>query len=130
MTTTGHSTAGRTVATFGTTSGSKSVTGPSGSFNNPDDVDVVVTATGVPAGATLASVESDTAATLSVNATATGTVTATLGAELASETGFTGWVPTTAAQQADWTVASANSGVTPPEHLADGNTRVTQYVEH
>jgi hypothetical protein len=118
------------VASFGTTSGSKAVTAPAGTFNDPDDVDVVVTATGVPAGTTIASVESDTAATLSANATATGTVTATLGAELASEVGFTGWVPTTGAQQGDWTVAAANAGTLPPEHLADSNTRVTQYVEH
>jgi hypothetical protein len=128
MTTSGHSTMGRSVASFGTTSGSKSVTAPAGTFADPDDVDVVVTATGVPAGTKIASVQSDTAATLSANATATGTVTATFGAELASETGFTGWVPVTAAQENDWTVASANAGVNPPEHLADGNTRVTQPV--
>ena len=127
--TTGHSTAGRTVASFGTTSGSATVTAPAGTFSS-DDVGVSVSATGVPAGATIASVQSDTGATLSANATATGTVTATLGAEKASVAGFTGWVPETAAQLGDWTVASANSGVNPPEHLGDSNTRVTQYVEH
>lgn len=129
MTTTGHSTAGRSVQ-LTTTASSTAVTAPAGTFNDPDDVDVTVSATGVPAGTTIASVQSDTAATLSAAATAAGTVTATLGAELASETGFTGWVPVTGAQQNDWTVASANAGVTPPEHLADANTRVTQYVEH
>jgi len=128
--TTGHSTAGRSVASFDTTSGAATVTAPAGTFSDPDDVGVAVSGTGIPAGATIESVQSDTAATLSANATATGTVTATLGAELASETGFTGWVPETAAQADDHTVASVNAGVLPLEHLADSNTRVAQYVEH
>lgn len=127
--TTGHSTAGRTIASAGTTSASAAITGPAGSFSQ-GDVGASVSGTGVPAGATIASVQSATAATLSAAATATGTVTLTVGPQLASSTGFTGWHADTVTQETSDTVTSENAGVTDPSRLADAATRDPEVTEH
>lgn len=63
-----------------TTNTSINLTGAAGTFNSSIDVGNKISGTGIPAGATIASVASDTSAQLSVNATASGTITATLDA--------------------------------------------------
>ncbi len=65
-------------ATIGTTNASTAITGAAGTFS-ADDVGAPITGTGIPAGTVIATVTPDTAATLSANATATGTPTATIG---------------------------------------------------
>lgn len=125
---TGHGTEGRTVSGVGTTSGQKALTAPANSFNS-GDVGASVSGTGVPAGATIASVASGTSAQLSANATATGTVVLTVGPQLASSTGFIGWHSSTAAQETVNTVASKNAGVVDPARLTDSNTRNPEPTE-
>lgn len=67
-----------------TTSGSAAISSSTAAFST-DDVGKPISGTGIPSGATIASVTSATAATLSANATVTGTgVTFTLGVALAS----------------------------------------------
>jgi len=66
------------VAGVGTTDTEAGITAPAGTFQ-ADDVGRAVTGTGIPASTTIASVESDTEATLSQAATATGTITMTFG---------------------------------------------------
>ncbi|MGI8682077.1 MAG: DNRLRE domain-containing protein [Mycobacteriales bacterium] len=65
-------------ASVTTTVASTAVTAPAGTFSTQLDVGMSITGTGIPAGATVASVQSDTAATLSVAASAAGTVNATI----------------------------------------------------
>jgi hypothetical protein len=60
-----------------TTSASTAITAPAGTFAAAD-VGQAISGTGIPAGATIAARTSDTTATLSVAATASGTVTATI----------------------------------------------------
>jgi hypothetical protein len=67
---------------------------------------------------------------LSANATATGTITATIGPRLSSAAGFTGWKPETDARAADYTFASNAAGTVPLDRLSDNITRTSQYVEH
>jgi hypothetical protein len=123
----GHTTNARSVASVVTTSASTALTAPAGSFIKGADVGASITGTGIPAGATLVAVASDTAATLSANATASGTVTATVGPELPNAAGFVGWVPETGLQQNAWTVAGVVAG-TPPDVLPDNVTRIGQPV--
>lgn len=76
----------RTVSDGVTTSGSKAISSVTAAFN-ASDVGNPISGTGIPAGATIESVTSATAATLSANATASGTSIAfTLGVALASAT--------------------------------------------
>lgn len=125
---TGHGTEGRTIASVGTTNTSTALTGPANSFNS-GDVGAAVSGTGVPAGATIASVTSGTAAVLSAAATATGTITLTVGPQSASSAGFTGWHADTAAQESAETVAAENAGTTDPNRLTDINTRASEKTE-
>jgi len=67
------------VASVVTTAGSTAITAPAGSFS-PSDVGRSIWGTNIPIATTLAAVASDTAATLSGNASASGTATATVGA--------------------------------------------------
>ena len=120
---TGRSSENRTV-TVTTTNTSAAVTGPSGTFNE-EDAGRPIAGTGIPAGATLASVTSDTAATLSANATADGSVSATLGATKGGY-GFTGWSPETDAESETYTLAAVNAGATPPDRLTNTYTSVSQ----
>lgn len=124
----GRTTAARSQTGVGTTSGGAGLTGPSGTFVVGGDVGAPITGTGIPAGATLLSVTSSTVATLSANATATGTVTVVVGPELPGAAGFVGFLPETGLQQNGWTFASLAAGGVPADVLTDSVTRVTQPV--
>ena len=126
--------AGRTTeprtATIGTTNASAAVTGAAGTFL-PGDGGRRISGTGIPAGATLLSVTSDTAATLSANATATGSPTATIG--IAGESvgpggyGFVGWSPESDSESKSYSLAAVNAGTpVPPSRLTNAITPVTQ----
>ena len=73
----------RSVAGAGTTSGSTALTGPANSFTW-GDVGRPISGTGIPAGTVIAGYTSATSVTLSQAATATGSVTVTLGAHVFS----------------------------------------------
>jgi hypothetical protein len=121
----GRTNEGRTVAGVGTTLASTAITAPAGSLHE-EDAGRTITGTGIPAGATLASVQSDTAATLSAAATAAGTITATLGRATPEAYGFAGWSPEADAESETYTVAAANAGTLTPDRITDPNTAVTQ----
>lgn len=108
----GRSTEGRSVAGVGTTNASTAITGAAGSFHE-EDVGRTIAGTGIPAGATIASVQSDTAATLSAAATATGTITATLGAGDSQRYGFVGWSPESDAESETYSIAGGASANSP-----------------
>jgi hypothetical protein len=79
-----HSVSHRTVADGATTSGSPNITSATAAFND-DDVDKPISGAGIPAGTTVLSVTSATAAVMSANATATASgVTFTIGMALTS----------------------------------------------
>jgi hypothetical protein len=121
----GRNTDSRTV-TLTLTNASTAVTAAAGTFTS-DDVGRTVTRAGnVPTGATVASVQSDTAATLSAAATASGAKSVTLGA-LGDKLGFVGFVPEGVTQASSWTVAGVTSG-TPSDVLTDDRTQVAQPV--
>lgn len=109
---TGRSNEGRAVANVGTTATSTAVTAPAGSFHE-EDAGRTISGTGIPAGATIASVQSETAATLSAAASASGTVTATLGPASAEAYGFIGWCPETDAESESYTIAGGASANSP-----------------
>lgn len=113
---TGRSTEGRTIPNVATTSTSTAITAPAGSFHE-EDVGRTISGTGIPAGTTIASVTSDTAATLSAAATAIGTITATVGAAAGSAYGFRGWSPESDAESETYTVAAVNAGQAPPDRI-------------
>lgn len=107
---------GRSAASVATTNTSTAVTGPAGTFHE-EDVGRTITGTGIPAATTIASVESDTAATLSAAATATGTVTVALGAGTPAAYGFTGWSPESDAESETYTVLGGASATSPGRAL-------------
>lgn len=111
----GRTPEGRSVASVGTTNASTAITAPAGSFAE-EDAGRTISGTGIPAGATLASVESDTAATLSAAATATGTITATLGPGDAADYGFVGWSPESDAESETYSIAGGASATSPGRH--------------
>lgn len=114
--------------TVTTTATSTAVTAAAGTFAE-EDVSRPITGTGIPAGATLSAVTSDTAATLSAAATAAGTVTATVGGSAAAAAqayGFTGWSPETDAESETYTVSAANAGTATPDRITNPNTPRTQ----
>lgn len=117
----GRSNEGRTIASVGTTNLSTAITAPANSFEE-EDAGRSISGTGVPAGATIASVTSPTAATLSAAATATGTITATVGAASGSAYGFAGWSPETDAESETYTVAANNAGTATPDRLTNSVT--------
>jgi len=120
---TGRHTEARTV-TVGKTSGSAALTGAAGTFSK-NDVGRTITGTGIPAGATLVAVASDTAATLSANATASGSGAATIGGALAVVAGgygFIGWSPETDAEASSYTVAANNAGTVTPDRITNTYT--------
>ena len=104
------------------TSGAATVTAPAGSFNE-EDAGRPITGTGIPAGATILSVQSGTAATLSANATATNAATATVGTVLESGQayGFIGWSPEDDAESETYTLPAVNSGAVPPDRITANN---------
>ena len=111
--------------TVTTTATSAAITAPAGTFHE-EDAGRTITGTGIPAGTTLASVTSDTAATLSAAATAGGTITATLGGQSANSYGFAGWSPETDAESETYTVAANNAGTATPDRISDTSTSVSQ----
>lgn len=122
----GRTNEGRT-ATVSTTLSSTAITAPAGTFHE-EDAGRTITGTGIPAGATIASVTSETAATLSAAATATGAnITATLGRATPEAYGFAGWSPETDPESETYTVAAANAGtVTPDRVTSPFNPKTTQ----
>lgn len=120
----GRTTEPRSVSALTKTSGSAAVTAPAGTFSS-EDVGRTVTGTGIPAGTTILSVQSGTAATMSANASASNSAAATLGAALASSAGYVGWSPETTAEAATYTVAANNAGTATPDRLTDGVTART-----
>ena len=115
----GRSTEPRTVSALTKTSGAATCTGaPAGTFSS-EDVGRTVTGTGVPAGATILSVQSATACTLSANATASNSTGVTLGAALPGNAGYSGWSPESATESAAYTVAASNAGTVPPDRITD-----------
>jgi hypothetical protein len=122
---TGRTPEARTVPSVGTTNASAAITGPSGSFNAPEDVGRTITGTGIPANTTITAVASSTAATMSANATATGTITATLGAGNSASYGFFGWSPETDLEADTYSVTAKNGGATSPDQMANTTTPIT-----
>lgn len=120
----GRSNEGRT-ASVTTTSASPNITAAAGTFHE-EDAGRTITATGIPAGATISSVTSDTAAVLSANATASATVTATLGAATGGAYGFAGWSPETDAESESYSVAAVNAATATPDRLTNPYTAVSQ----
>ena len=121
--------AGRTseprTASVTTTTSSTTITGTAGTFAG-EDAGRPIVAAGIPADATIASVESDTSATLSAAATASATVSAQIVGDGAQTYGFTGWSPETDAESETYTVAAVNAGTATPSTLADSTTAVQQ----
>lgn len=111
--------------TVTTTNASAAITAAAGSFSQ-DDVGRTITGTGIPAAATILSVQSGTAATLSANATAGGSPVATLGTELGASAGYSGWSPETAAEAGTYTVAANNAGTPTPDRQSNTTTGISQ----
>ncbi len=101
------------------------LTAPAGTFNE-EDAGSGITATGIPAGATLTAVASDTAARLSVPATAGGTnLTATIRTDQFGQGyGFRGWSPESDAESETYTVAAVNANTAFPGKLTNNKTGV------
>lgn len=121
----GRSTEPRTV-TATLTSGQASAVGAAGTFST-EDVGRTVTGTGVPANATILSVNAggDTA-TLSANASASGSKSLALGAATDAATGYHGWSPESAAEATTYSVAANNAGTVPPGRITDTTTGRSQ----
>lgn len=119
----GRSNEPRTV-TVTTTSASTAITGAAGTFRE-EDAGRGISGTGIPAGATIASVESDTAATLSAAATASGSPSAALAEAAGAAYGFRGWSPETDAESETYSIANG-AGADAPSVLADDATRTEQ----
>lgn len=119
----GRSAESRT-ATIGTTSGQPALTGAAGTFRE-EDAGRPISGTGIPAAATILSVQSATAATLSTNASATGSPVATFGGDATRAYGFTGWSPETDAESETYSIAGGASA-SAPDRLTDSITRVSQ----
>lgn len=120
----GRTTEGRSV-TITKTSGSAAVTAAAGTFNE-EDAGRGISGTGIPAGATVLSVQSDTAATLSANATTTGADPATLAPASGQAYGFVGWSPETDAESETYTVAATIAATATPDRITDTTTAVQQ----
>lgn len=125
---TGRTSESRTIASVGTTNASAAITAPANSFNE-EDAGRLITGTGIPAAATILSVQSGAAATLSANATATGTITATVGgtaADTGQRYGFIGWSPETDAESEAYTLAANNASTVPPDRITNTFTANAQ----
>jgi hypothetical protein len=124
----GRTTEARSV-TVTKTNASTAITGAAGTFSK-NDVGRTITGTGIPAGATLAAVASDTAATLSAAATASGAGAATIGGTThsvaAAAYGFTGWSPESDAEANAYTVAANNAGTAQPDRITNPYTAAAQ----
>jgi hypothetical protein len=109
------------------TSGAATVTAAAGSFTE-EDAGRPISGTGIAASTTILSVQSDTAATLSANATASNSSTATIGAagESSGSYGFHGWSPETDTESEAYTLAANNLGTVPPDRITNPYTGVSQ----
>lgn len=120
----GRTTESRTIASVVTTSGSAAITAPANSFNE-EDAGRLITGTGIPAAATILSVASGTAATLSANASASGTITATVGGtalDAGQRYGFIGWSPETDDESESYTLPAVNTGRSGPDRITNPST--------
>lgn len=111
------------------TNASTAVTGAAGTFNE-EDAGRPIAGAGIPAGATLASVTSDTAAVLSAAATASGAGAATIGSaatglQAGVSYGFVGWSPESDAESESYTVAANNAGTVTPDRIGNTFTSVS-----
>jgi hypothetical protein len=122
--------AGRTnetrTVTVTTTSTSAAITAAAGTFLE-EDAGRTITGTGIPAGATLLSVTSATAATLSADASASGSPSVVLGEADPSAYGFSGWSPESDAESETYSIAGG-AGATAPSVMANDRTRAEQRV--
>lgn len=112
-----------------TTAGSTALTAVAGTFNAGDSTRPIAGA-GIPVGTILAAVTSSTAAMLSIAATASGTVPATIGlpgqvVQDAQRYGFQGTTAQSDAEAGSYTVAASIAGVIPPDRITDTTTGVT-----
>lgn len=119
----GRSTEGRT-AVVTTTNLSANLTAAVGTFAE-EDAGRTVSGTGIPAGATLQSVTSDTAAVLSAAATASGSPTVTLGQAVSGAYGFVGWSPESDAESETYSIAGG-AGASAPDRITSPTQGVTQ----
>lgn len=121
----GRSSEARSV-TVTKTNASTALTAASGTFTE-EDAGRTITGTGIPADATLASVTSDTAATLSAAATATGAGAAAIGSDdRGQRSGFVGWCPESDAESEAYTVAAVNAGTVAPDRISNPTTPITR----
>jgi hypothetical protein len=119
---TGRHTETRTVTATRAATTSGVITAAAGTFS-PEDVGRTITGTGIPAGATVASYQSDTQITASANSTSTGTGTITLGPANTLNTGYAGWSPETYAEASSYSVAAVNAGqASNPTRFTDAST--------
>lgn len=117
----GRTTDPRTV-TINTTTGQATVTAAAGTFQR-SDAGRKITGTGIPAAATVLSVQSATAATLSANATATGSPSVVLGLGNPQSLGFQGFSPESEVEADSYTIAGGASA-TSPGRLTNSTTSV------
>lgn len=121
--------------TVGVTAASAAVTAPAGTFDTTHDVGRLISGTGIPAGTTLTAVASATAATLSVNATATNAALPvllgerdTLARRITTEQayGYRGITAETATEATAYQLAGnltgGAAGVNEPGRITDPNT--------
>lgn len=113
------------VVTVTKTSTSPNITAAAGTFQE-EDAGRGISGTGIPAGTTISTVTSDTAAVMSANASASGSGSATLAAAKGTAYGFTGWSPETDAESETYTVAAASAGTATPDRLTNAFTGVSQ----
>jgi hypothetical protein len=114
----------RSIASVGTTSGAATITAPASTWTAAD-VGRRITGSGIPAGTKILSVQSGTGATMTANASATATITAQVFGE-ASEVGFVGWSPETAAERAVHTVGGGG-GATAKTRITSPTAEKAQY---
>lgn len=120
----GRTNEARTV-TVTTTNASANITAAAGTFQE-EDAGRSITGTGIQASTTVQTVTSDTAATLSATATASGSPSVTLGRAVPQAYGFSGWSPETDAESETYTVAAANAGTATPDRISNTYTRAEQ----
>lgn len=102
------------------------ITAAAGTFAE-EDPGRTISGAGIPAGATLASVQSDTTARLSVAATAAGSPSVTLGSATGESHGFLGWAPESDAESELYTVTAVTQpGWAPPGEVTNSTTQVTR----
>lgn len=120
----GRSNEARTV-TVTTTNANAGITAAAGTFHE-EDAGRTITGTGIQAGSTIATVTSDTAATLSLTANASGSPSVVLGRAQPTAYGFGGWSPETDAESETYSVAAVNAGTATPDRLTNTYTRAEQ----